>query len=511
VTEREQFLDRAGRFASVCLAAAGTTALLVFLRFLYHGLSGQRRFSTWRDVFLYYLLPAGVAVVLWAALRLEPLARLRLLMAVVALTVSAYGLELALVLAGAGHVGVFSAIDGQVHLKPAMAALADARDKDRYAADLTARSGSPVDVRTAAEVIADLHAAGIDALPIVTPSNHLFLTQSDGSVTSAIHIDGRQVMPLASVSGRTTLLCNENGPWIRYRSDHRGFNNPEEAWPPAAPLDVAALGDSFAHGYCVPRDENFVDLIRRRHAATLNLGMAGDGPLLMLATLEEYLRPLAPKIVLWCYYEGNDLTDLQVERRSALLGNYLREGFTQPDLTRQADIDRAIVAEIPRLAALERDNVERRSRTSAAASAAVALAKLTAIRERLAPVSRTDPQVVAMAADFEGPNIEAFRDILSQARRRVEAWDGQLYFVYLPEWSRYTNYRSWGKDQRENVLALVRSLGIPIIDIEPAFQAHGDPLSLFPFREVGHYTAAGHRLVAEEVLRHLPPGGSAPR
>jgi hypothetical protein len=99
-----------------------------------------------------------------------------------------------------------------------------------------------------------------------------------------------------------------------------------------------------------------------------------------------------------------------------------------------------------------------------------------------------------------------FHDILRQARTRVAAWNGQLYFVYLPEWSRYTRYRSWGKDKRDDVLALVRRLGIPVIDIDPVFQAHGDPLALFPFRGVGHYTEEGHRLVADEVLRHLPLG-----
>ncbi len=134
----------------MCLASAATLAAVVFLRFLYHGLSGQRRFSTWRDVLLYYVLPAGVAVLLWASLRLEPVARVRLLMAAVAVTVSMYGLELVLVLSGAGQVGVFSAIDSQTQLKPAMAALADSRDKEKYAADLTARvrqSGRHPDAR----------------------------------------------------------------------------------------------------------------------------------------------------------------------------------------------------------------------------------------------------------------------------------------------------------------------------------------------------------------------------
>ena len=47
------------------------------------------------------------------------------------------------------------------------------------------------------------------------------------------------------------------------------------------------------------------------------------------------------------------------------------------------------------------------------------------------------------------------------------------------------------------------ALGLPIIDIDPAFQAHGDPLSLFPFRATGHYAEAGHQVVADEVVKAL--------
>ena len=62
----------------------------------------------------------------------------------------------------------------------------------------------------------------------------------------------------------------------------------------------------------MPADRTFVALIRQRHPATRNFGMAGDGPLLMLATLQEYVSPLKPRIVLWFYFEGNDLIDLQL-------------------------------------------------------------------------------------------------------------------------------------------------------------------------------------------------------
>ena len=47
---------------------------------------------------------------------------------------------------------------------------------------------------------------------------------------------------------------------------------------------------------------------------------------------------------------------------------------------------------------------------------------------------------------------------------------------------------------------------MPLIDLDHAFRAHPDPLALFPFRRLGHYNEAGHRLVAEAVLSMLTLG-----
>ena len=75
--------------------------------------------------------------------------------------------------------------------KPVMALLADSNDKRKDAAELTKLWGNEIDTRSAGEVIADLGQKGIDAIPIVVPSNHLFIGQPDGSITSALSIDGR--------------------------------------------------------------------------------------------------------------------------------------------------------------------------------------------------------------------------------------------------------------------------------------------------------------------------------
>ena len=84
----------------------------------------------------------------------------------------------------------------------------------------------------------------------------------------------------------------------------------------------------------------------------------------------------------------------------------------------------------------------------------------------------------------------------------VSEWGGEMYFVYMPDYNR----QSTGKEDsnREFALYTATKLKIPIIDIhKEVFAHHPDPLSLFPFRTRGHYTAEGYRLVAEAIANKL--------
>jgi hypothetical protein len=99
-------------------------------------------------------------------------------------------------------------------------------------------------------------------------------------------------------------------------------------------------------------------------------------------------------------------------------------------------------------------------------------------------------------------DLDLFKAVLREASHTVSSWGGQVYFVYLPTWERYRLPALASKD-RENVLEMVNRLAIPTVDIHAQFVRHPDPLSLFPSRRYAHYNAAGHRLVAEQVLEQL--------
>jgi lysophospholipase L1-like esterase len=397
-------------------------------------------------------------------------------------------------------------------------ALASDQAKER-AKEIAGRYGVDFDTRERLELVDDFHKRGVDAVPSIVPFSNLLRRQPNGNLESIVKIDGNEVVPLGGVSGKVTVLCNENGSYVSYESDERGFNNPRGLWHSGA-IDLAALGDSFVHGYCVPSDKNFVALIRRRYPATLNLGVAGHGPLLTMATLSEYLPQYRPKTVLWFYYEGNDLADLQIKRINGLLMRYLEDGFNQGLAGRQSHIDGLLMAEIDKQKAIEQRRREKATKREleggeqnrrSLGQQFGELIKLTALRQRagLTSAAAEERQVLL---DLEGATLDLFGRVLSVANARVSAWEGQLYFVYLPTWGRYAkgSNPTWGihadpnagSRLRARVLSLVKSLGIPIIDLHPVFNRR-DPLALFPFREYGHYTEEGHELVAEEVINSI--------
>ena len=121
----------------------------------------------------------------------------------------------------------------------------------------------------------------------------------------------------------------------------------------------------------------------------------------------------------------------------------------------------------------------------------------------------TESQELAALTDMGGPNLDVLAKILAEGKWRADASNSKIYFVYLPSWVRsakipvHPSPFSTAIKQRERILSIVNSLQIPIIDISRVFEAQKDPLSLFPFREAGHYNEIGHTLVAEEVIKHI--------
>jgi len=343
------------------------------------------------------------------------------------------------------------------------------------------KAGIPYDTRTKWQIIQDLRRNGIDAYPVIFP--HYFLP-------NGLKTEKNAIFPLSGISMKTTVLCNESGEWITYVADEYGFNNPPSSWTKRE-TDIMLIGDSFAQGICVKPGEDIAGQLRKYGWTAINIGMGGHGPLLGLASLKEYTEPLKPKIVIWLYYEDNDPVDLKKEKKSSFLMQYLQEGFSQNLIRRQAEIDEILHQYIEKEIEVYRPH-----------NVIFDIIRLKHIWFRL---KRFNPGLSKKPYQF--PDIDPlFGEILKRARDRVTTWGGELYFVYLPTWSRYTDKNKDDNQycHRQEVLSIVHGLGIPIIDLhQEVFLKHPDPLSLIPFRVYGHYNAEAYKLFAEAIDKHL--------
>jgi len=477
---------------NILLAAAASICLVLaaYIGYHYHWIN-DREFTGALAKYLYSLGPPLAAAMLIAAFKLPARLKIAVTLTIWSVVVAAYCVE--------SVAGIWLNLPSvqRNHIR-------------RQLADAAFARGVEFDTRTKSQVVEQLRQRGVDAVPSVFPQG-LLKDNGDGTARSAVTIDGEEFLPLAGISKKLTIVCNEGGQFLTYVSDEHGFHNPPGMWG-KAPVDVIVVGDSFGQGWCVPSDQNFVAAIRHHYPSTLSLAIEDSGPLEMLATLREYGPVLRPRVILWCFFEGNDLGNLIRGTQSPMLLRYLHGGFTQNLHGRQPEIDQALTVHVDEF----RESGWLRSRQR---ELAVLLGdpqylwlrfnqtiRLSVLRSRLGLIGGNDAASASSGDRRQrmAPFFDLLKAILIQARNAAREWEGELYFVYLPSRERYeTMAPGFHPTDRDTVLGAAKSIDLPIIDVHPAFMTERDPLELFPFRVGYHYDREGHALVGRTIIRYL--------
>jgi hypothetical protein len=313
------------------------------------------------------------------------------------------------------------------------------------------------------------------------------LKKKDNQITLAVAprkyvVKNKLIFSFSGISNSKTIYCNENGYYSLYHSDRYGFNNPDEEWDKEE-IEYLLIGDSFSHGACVNRPYDIASNLRKlSNKSVLNLGQGGNAPLIEYATLREYLKPNVRK-VLWMYFEGNDLNDLQKELEDEILANYLKNpNFSQNLKLKQNEIN---ILKLDFLESQRKIEIEK-------ATLNFKLKKFVKIyNTRLLISQKFKPKPT-------GDSFSAFKKILKLSKEQLENNNSKLYFVYLPEYDRYT--KKYNNREYNLIKNLVNELEIPFIDIpNEVFKNKDQGLKLFPFGMWGHYNIEGYRKVSETI------------
>ena len=378
-----------------------------------------------------------------------------------------------------------------------------------------------MDARSKVEVIRDLRLREKAVYPA-------FLVTNRSAWESNLELYKKRPLPLGSISNSIIVHCNESGKWSIYNSDEKGFNNPIGHWG----LDsykALLLGDSYVHGACVDPGEDLGSWIRAEYKEIINLGQRGNGPLLQLAGLKEYGRHLRPEFVFWVYTENNDLSNLVSESQSDFLKKYMRDDFTQNLIARQPDIDDFIdiyteynyklakkmaspnlfvhiqyilsLRSTRKLTGFEMSGVHSASDEWAIFKRVTSSQDVGVLPSEVPKkVPITASRVLSLYLQWH-EQLNNYRAILSKAKKETEAWGGKLVFVFIINNGRYVwpDMKRWAL--KDEMINLVRTLDIPIIDTAELIMSHNHKQYYPP--KGGHFNGEGYKVIADRIVEYM--------
>ena len=345
------------------------------------------------------------------------------------------------------------------------------------------------DYRSKYDFYNDLKQKNIDPVVAIAPYTSIERTMNISSL-----------FPLAGISNKFTILCNENGFFSHYISDRHGFNNDNNLWDQQ--LDYVFLGDSFVLGSCVNPKDNFVGIFnsQNKYISALNLGYRSNGPLIELATLKEYSNKISSKNIVWTYYEGNDLSNLKDEKDNIILKKYLSNDFSQKLFNDQRRIDNylkdILENEIKRL---ENDNKSINQESSF-----FKFIKIYRVRSFLTiKFINTSFQT---KKSFTISEFNLFKEIILEAKDFSENNNSNFIFVYLPSIERILNNNLNSNEFFfDDLILFLEENNISYIDtFNGLINEYKNRRSLLAKYQIpGHFSVHGYKLIGEFIARSL--------
>jgi len=374
--------------------------------------------------------------------------------------------------------------------RPALQAMGKAAKQD----------GVVFDERDRIEVLSDMRRRNIKAYPPFYP--YLLLN-------SLLTIDGHPALPVGDIAHAFTVCCNEGGQYSTYTTDEYGFPNPAGSWS-NAPIDVALIGASSATSECVPYPDSLVAQLRQRYPKTMTLGAGGNGPLLELASIREYLPVLKPRYVLWLFGESHTPEYLEAEAHSELLLRYFDPSFRQGLYGEQSSIDQAVAGYFESGIA-----AEQAKRTMAHKVWDFAILKdfrMLMYYFVTAHAAKPQPHEFAVAV---------YERALREGKKTIAAWGGNLAIVYWPDSARYPGVANYSPALRQTfdrthdiVVNTAGKLAIPVIDLSRSFsdgkasETGANTPYFYPYP--AHFKPAGYRFAGSEIVSAMGKASMMP-
>jgi PAS domain S-box-containing protein len=302
--------------------------------------------------------------------------------------------------------------------------------------------------------------------------------------------------------GQALCLPHHDAEPFELRYDKDGFRNDQDL----ASADIAVIGDSYIESQMMPSPMLATTRLAGITQKTVaNLGQSGYGPQQELAVLKRFGVPLHPKVVVWVFYEGNDLLDAQKYTETAsLLRSELSpmemawdRSFTKNALSWLMRLVRGCVPEqkIPAVPATVLDSEGKEHRLY--------------VKGRSSSLSLTKQDLDAFKHSVAAIE-EAYRLVHKEGARLIVVFAPTAFRVYHDiasfEMGGERTTPPWVLDDLPDRLRKMISEispGISYLDLTPALKSaarNNTPVFLY---DDTHWSSKGHQVVAEALAGAL--------
>ena len=310
------------------------------------------------------------------------------------------------------------------------------------------------------------------------------------------------IIPFRGPINKQSVSCAEDLKYRIVENDKYGFKNNNNIYEKN--INTILIGDSYAEGICEISKNDIAGNLIKKDINTVNLGITGAGPLLTLAALREFGTFLKPQNVFYLYFEGNDLEDLEFEKKQSYLIKYLNDNHKVNYIKRLEEVklllkQAKIESESRLLQAVNNNNISKEINKEKKFIPYIKdIAELSNIKNIL--------RYTMFKKQKEKFDLDLFYTIVDKMNYETKKWNGNFYVVYVPSWSRYftkfTNKDS-GIKLKDQITNNLQKKNINVIDLTIFFNNEKNIKSYFPLGYIGHYNYKGYAKIADLIYENI--------
>ena len=291
-----------------------------------------------------------------------------------------------------------------------------------------------------------------------------------------------ELPPLGANPHTSHYLCNEGYGLVKFKSDRFGFRNDDKIWDNINLLKnkVLLIGDSYAHGCCVKKEDSIAGNI---NGNVFNVAMGGNDPHIYNSSVNVFTNHVEPETLVVVIYDN----DFRLNKKKDLFDNIVsKQGYICGDEPCKKIVQTSIAAQ-ELLISLQKNIGKRGSFMTRL----IGYFRFEYLGKRINFIKKRY---------FSNDLTLILQKLALNSKKKCESANCNLFFVYIPNSETYRP-NILAKSNRESLFNFLKDNKIQYIDMNKYFENFNrDDLYAV---QGSHLSPKGYKLVAKKINEYI--------